>query len=298
MGFIHRHRHFFAYQLRTHFAWLPDELFLRILFRIKVGHRLHLHQPKTYNEKLQWLKLYDHNPLYTILVDKQCVKQFVTERIGSEHLIPTIGLWSRAEDIDWSALPDRFVLKCTHDSGGLIICRDKQSLDIASATERLRRCLSTDFYKQAREWPYRNVVRRIIAEPYIESPTGDLKDYKFFCFNGVVKALFVASDRNNDQEETKFDFFDPDFHHLPFTNGHPNANTMPQKPRQFETMKNLAQRLSQGFPHVRVDLYEVGDRVLFGEMTFFHHSGLEPFSPHEWDLTFGEWLQLPSASNR
>lgn len=295
MGFIHRHRDYIAWQMRKHCQWMPDRPYLRLLFRVKTGHWPRLNNPQTFSEKLQWLKLHDRRPIYTTMVDKLRVKEYVANAIGAEYVIPTIASWSTVEEIDWESLPQRFVLKCTHDSGGLVICTDKDRLDKKAASEKLRQCLQNDFYKAAREWPYRDVERRIIAEEYVESPDGDLKDYKFFCFDGEVKALFVATDRNTPGEETKFDFFDAEFNHLPFTNGHPNAAQMPSKPQNFEEMKQLASRLSKGIPEVRIDLYEVGDRVLFGEMTFFHHSGLEPFTPEEWDYTFGSWVNLDLA---
>lgn len=295
MGFLYNHRYFFANKFQHYCKWLPDGAYLRLLFRIKMGCWPHLRNPQTFNEKLQWLKLHDHRPIYTTMVDKLKVKEYVANTIGAEYVVPTIASWRTAEEIDWEALPQRFVLKCTHDSGGLVICTEKSSLDKKAASEKLRQCLQNDFYKAAREWPYKDVERRIIAEEYIESPDGDLKDYKFFCFDGKVRALFVASDRNTPGEETKFDFFDADYNHLPFTNGHPNAAQIPARPHNFELMKQLAARLSKDIPEVRIDLYEVGNRVLFGEMTFFHHSGLEPFTPEEWDYTFGSWVNLDLA---
>ena len=184
------------------------------------------------------------------------------------------------------------------DSGGLVICKDKSKLDKHTAVRVIKKSLSNNYYYFGYEWPYKNVKPRIIAEPYIEdSVTKELRDYKFFCFNGKVKALFIATDRNVKGVDVKFDFFDETFHHLPFKQGHENAATMPQKPVCFEEMKQLASRLSEGFPHVRVDLYEVDGRVFFGEMTFFHHGGWTKFDPEEWDEIFGSWLSLPSKTS-
>jgi hypothetical protein len=273
---------------------LPDKFYLKLLFRLKMGKKLNLDQPKSYSEKLQWLKLYDRNPLYTSLVDKSLVKEYVSKIIGCNHVIPTLGVWNKFEEIDFSQLPNQFVLKCTHDSGGLVICKDKSKLNIECAKKTIKKALKSKYYRSYREWPYKNVVPRIIAETYMEDESGELKDYKFFCFDGKVKALFIASDRQKKDEDTKFDFFDRDFNHLPFTNGHPNARVQPRKPQMYEEMLGLAETLSKGFPHVRVDLYEVGKQIYFGEMTFFHWSGFVPFNPEEWDYKFGEWLQLPS----
>ena len=228
------------------------------------------------------------------MVDKQGAKEFVEKIIGRENIIPTLGVWDRAEEIDFDTLPDRFVLKCTHDSGGLVICKDKSKLDKKKAIRKLNGCLKHNFFWGQREWPYKDIKPRIIAEQYMEDEeNGELKDYKFFCFDGVPKAMFIASDRNTPGEETKFDFFDMDFNHLPFTNGHPNAKIDIQKPLLFEEMKSVASQLSQGISHVRVDLYQINNKVYFGEMTFFHWSGFVPFNPEEWDYKFGSWIKLP-----
>ena len=276
------------------FDHLSDEDFLKKAYRIRMGGSLNLKNPQSFNEKLQWLKLYDRRPEYTTMVDKYAVKKYVADRIGEQYIIPTIGVWERFEDIDFDMLPSQFVLKCTHDSGGLAICRDKSKFDIESAKKKINRSLKRNYYYSGREWPYKNVPRKIIAEQFMEDKNSKyLKDYKFFCFNGEVKALFIASERQSESTETKFDFFDADFNHLPITNGHPNADTPPQKPKCFEEMKRLASLLSKNIPHVRVDFYEVNGRVYFGELTFSHWSGFVPFSPKEWDYTFGSWIKLP-----
>lgn len=276
----------------------PDALYLKLYYRCKMGHRLNLNNPRSYSEKIQWLKLFDRNPLYTTLVDKFSVKKWVADKIGEEYLISTLGVWDKFNQIDFDSLPNSFVLKCTHDSGGLIIVKDKKNFDVHSAKKKITKCMARNYYYANREWPYKNVIPRIIAEEYMEDETGELKDYKFFCFNGEVKALFIATDRQNEKEDTKFDFFDRNFNHLPFTNGHPNAKEPPPKPQKFEEMIVLAERLSKGFAHVRVDFYEVGSKIYFGEMTFFHWSGFVPFSPKEWDYKFGEWLKIGRNNNQ
>ena len=279
--------------IAPHFP-IPDKLYLRIKYYIRMGKPLHLNAPVTFNEKLQWLKLYGRRPIDTMLSDKYAVKEYITQKIGAQYVIPLIGVWDRFEDIDFNILPEQFVLKCTHDSGGIVICKNKKEFNYDAAKKILNKGLANDFYVFSREKAYKNIPRRIIAEEYREDPiTGELRDYKFFCFDGVPKALFIASDRQVEGEETKFDFFVMYYNHLPFTNGHPNAKLLPQKPEKFEEMKRLASVLSEGIPHVRVDFYEVSGRVYFGEMTYSHWGGMTPFEPEEWDYKFGSWIHLP-----
>lgn len=270
-----------------------DEKFLKKLFKLHMGYELNLDNPQTFSEKLQWLKLNNRKPEYTQMVDKVGAKEYVANIIGEEYIIPTIGVWDRVEDINFDKLPNQFVLKCTHDSGGIVICSDKSKLDIDAAKRKLKWGLKRNFYAQNREWPYKNVKHRIIGEQYMVDESGyELKDYKWFCFNGEPKALFIATDRGVEGEETKFDFFDAEFNHLPFTNGHPNANREITKPKSFEKMKELAAKLSAGQPHLRVDFYDIDGKIYFGELTFFHWSGIVPFEPEEWDYKFGEWIKL------
>ena len=273
--------------------WLPDELYLKLVFSGMVGYKLNLKNPKTLNEKIQWQKLYDHNPLYTDLVDKQAVKKYVAQIIGDQYIIPTIGVWKRFEDIDFEKLPNQFVLKCTHDSGGLVIVKDKSLLDYKKAKKKIESCLKKNYFWTGREWPYKNVKPQIIAEPYIEdAKTSELRDYKFFVFNGVPKLLFVASDRQTKGEEVKFDFYDINFKHIDVKNGHENSNKIIEKPSKFDEMVALAKKLSFGIPLVRVDFYEANGCTLFGEITLSHFSGFTPFEPYEFDELFGSWVDL------
>lgn len=278
---------------------IPDKLAISCIYKVRIGKKLNLSNPQTYNEKLQWLKLYDRRKEYVNMVDKYEAKKYAKRLIGEEYLIPTIGIWDSFDEIDFDKLPDRFVLKCTHDSGGLIICKDKARLDLDKAREKINWSLKRNYYWHGREWPYKYVKPRIIAEPYLEdSKTGELRDYKFFGFDGDVKALFVASDRQKSGEETKFDFFDSDYNHLVLINGHPNAVSIPEKPVSFEKMKELASVLSKGFPQMRVDFYEVNGRPFLGEITFSHWSGFTEFDPEKWDYTFGSWITLPKRENK
>lgn len=269
-----------------------DAFYLKMLFHNRMGKELNLKNPTTYNEKLQWMKLYNRNPEYTTLVDKEAVKQKVAARVGWEYIIPTLGVWDRFEDIDFNELPDQFVLKCTHDSGGLVICTDKKKLDIDEARKKINHALKRKYYLNTREWPYRDVKPRIIAEEYMVDESGyELKDYKFFVFDGEMKAMFIATDRNA-VTDTCFDFFDREFNHLPFTNGHPNANHIMRKPDNYDEMIRIAEKLGKGIPQARIDLYNINGRIYFGEITFFHWSGLKPFEPEEWDYTFGSWIKI------
>lgn len=287
-------RFLYTAKVFRYFPQMNDEKYLRKRWRAKFGVDLNLDNPQTFNEKLQWLKLHDRNPLYTVMVDKYAAKKYVSDIIGEQYIIPTLGVWESFDDIDFGQLPDQFVLKCTHDSHGLVICRDKSRLDLKSSKKRIIKSLKRNYFYAGREWPYKNVPPRIIAEQYMEdTETSELRDYKFFCFNGKVRALFIASSRQDEGEETKFDFFDTEFNHLPFTNGHPNAAKPIQRPKRFDEMKELACKLSLGIPHVRVDFYEVDGKVYFGELTFYHWSGFMPFNPEEWDKTFGDWIKLP-----
>ena len=273
---------------------LTDKAYIKLEYFRRLHKFPNLKNPKTFNEKLQWLKLYDRKPIYTTMVDKYEAKKYVADIIGEEYIIPTIGAWDKFEDIDFDALPDQFVLKCTHDSGGLAICRDKSKFDIKKARNKINKSLKRNYYWANREWPYKDVKPRIIAEKYMVDESGyELKDYKFFCFNGEMKLLFVAKDRGLETEETKFDFFDEDFNHLPLTNGHPNSEPPYFKPDNFDEMKELAEKLSENIPQLRVDFYNINGKIYFGELTFFHWSGLMPFDPPEWDLKIGEFIKLP-----
>ena len=270
---------------------VPSKLWLSFQFKRKLGYRMDWKTPKTYNQKLQWLKVYDRNPLYTTLVDKYEVKKYIADAIGEEYIIPTLGVWDSFDEIDFDALPDRFVLKCTHDSGGLIIVKDKSELDVDKARETFAVALKRNPYPVTREWPYKNVKPRIIAEQYMEdAQAGELRDYKFFCFGGQAKVLLIATDRSSG---VRMDFYDREGSHLPFRRGHDNAEVEPTKPQEYEKMCDVADRLSEGFSHVRVDLYNVNGKIYFGELTFYPASGFVAFDPTEWDRTFGEWITLP-----
>lgn len=266
-------------------ALIPSSVYLKLLYRIKTKRNLHLKNPKTYSEKLNWLKIYDKNPLYTKLVDKYEVRQYVAERIGEEFLIPLLGVWDRFEKIDFSKLPDQFVLKCTHDFGSVVIVDDKKTMDIEKAHRTINDELKYNFYYRGREWAYKNVKPRIIAEKYMSDGNNRLIDYKFFCFNGRVEFMFIATGRGSD---LRFDFFTRNFDHINVTNGVPNAETVPSKPKMYEEMIEKAELLAKDIPNVRVDLYEINDKIYFSEMTFYHNGGMVAFDPYEMDVELGK----------
>ena len=273
-----------------------DKLYLGVYYRLCLGKKLDLKHPKAFTEKIQWLKLHNTTPLCSMLVDKYAVREYVKDRIGEEYLVPLLGVWNRVEDIDYSSLPLRFVLKTTHDSGGVVICRDKNRLDIKQANRILKKSLSRNYFWKGREYPYKNVKPRIIAEQFMEGEDrGYLVDFKFFCFDGEPRVLFYASNRYNEQHTPpRFDYYDMELNHLPVkSKGHENSENELELFPEFEQMKEIARKLSDGFPHVRVDLFISKGRIFFGEMTFHHDGGLVPFIPDEWDLEFGKMIKLP-----
>lgn len=272
--------------------FIPDELYIKIYYFAHFKKLCNLKKPTTYNEKLNWLKLHDHNSIYPTIVDKYEAKKYVANIIGPAYIIPTLGVWDSFDEIDFTKLPNQFVLKCTHDSEGLVIVKDKTTFDRAAAKGKIESALKQNFYYIGREWPYKNIKPRIIAEKYMEDHVdGELRDYKFFCFNGEPKVMFVASDRTSDQ--VKFDYFDLCFNHLDIRQKYPHADKPLRKPGTFKKMIELSKVLSKGFPHVRVDFYEVDGHLYFGELTFYHFSGFMPFEPAKWDKIFGDWLKLP-----
>lgn len=269
-----------------------DRKYLELFFPLRVGYPLNLDNPKTFNEKLQWLKLNDRKPIYTKMVDKYEAKKYVADIIGEEHIIPMLAVYDKAEDIDFDALPNQFVLKCTHDSGGLVICKDKSKLDRKSALDKLRRGLKRTYFWQNREWSYKNVKPRIIAEQYIEDESGwQLKDYKIFCFNGEPKFIEVDYDR---YVKHKLNVYDLDWNFIDFYMTSPNdKNVEIPRPRQLVNMLEYARRLSAGITFLRVDFYSIGDIIYFGELTFYPGTGMIDFHPKEYDKKLGDMLTLP-----
>ena len=273
------------------FNKLSDEAYVSLMYRVHVGKKLNLTNPRGFNEKLQWLKLNDHKDIYTNLVDKAYVKDIVAEVIGKDYIIPTYGTWERFDDIDFNTLPDKFVLKCTHDSGSVCVCKDKDEFDYDKARKKLSKALKRNLYYWGREWPYKNVKPRIIAEKYLDDGNKELVDYKFMVFNGVVKCLFTVTNRFS-QNGMHVTFYDLDWNIMPFER-HYKADKIPiEKPLSFDTMMRLSEKLAENLKFARIDFYEVQGHPFFGEITLCPGNGIEEFNPEEWDYKLGDWLDL------
>lgn len=292
---FHNPRHLVsALCIRCSFLF-PDKAYLKLMYRLELRKSLDLDHPVTYNEKLQWLKLYYHRPEMVVMADKLAVKDYVASIIGREYVIPLLGVWDNPNDIKWDNLPRRFVLKTNHDSGnfGVVICKDKDLLDKRKAIRRMQKSLKRNTFLLGREWPYKNIPRKVFAEEYmVDAVTHELSDYKFFCFDGEVKMVYVATGRQS-KTGVCFDYFDADFQHLDLVQSHPMAAATPDKPVHFALMKELAGKLSKGFPHVRVDFYEVNGKVFFGEFTFYSLGGWSAFHPEKYDYELGSYIHLP-----
>lgn len=272
----------------------PDKIFLKMLFPLRVGYKLNLDNPCTFNEKLQWLKLYNRKPIYTKMVDKADVKDYVADIIGKEYIIPTLGVYKSVDEIDFDTLPNQFVLKCTHDSGGIVICSDKSKLNINLVKDKLKKGLKRRYFYQNREWPYKQVNPRIIAEKYMVDESGyELKDYKIHCFNGTPQVILVCKDRYAKTGITE-DFFSVTWEHLKVKRPLiPNSIVEIPKPQNLDLMLSLSKKLSADIPFLRVDFYEIKSQVYFGELTFYPASGMGEFVPIEWDNKLGEMIKLP-----
>lgn len=278
---------------RGFFNWMDDETYLKMIYRARMHKKLNLGNPQTFNEKLQWLKLHDRKLEYTKLVDKYEVRKYIADTIGKEYLIPLLGVWDRFEDVNFNKLPDQFVLKCTHDSGGLVICKDKSELDMDKAHKTIKGCLKHNYYWGQREWVYKNIKPRIIAEKYMVDESGtELKDYKFMCFGGEPKCLFVCLNRNS-KDGLNVDFYDMEWRPIPFERKYKNSGNVLVKPKNFNSMIELSKILSTKLPFVRVDFYDIKGKVYFGELTFYPGTGMEEFRPDEWDKKLGDWIMLP-----
>lgn len=274
---------------------LPNALFLSLKYRMSNGKKCNLKEPHTYNEKLQWQKMYDHNPIYPRIVDKYEVRSHVSSSIGESYLVPLVGVFENPSFISLDALPEKFVIKPTHTSGDVLFCYDKKTFDWEHAHKVMSQWMNSNYYWYDREWPYKEIKPRIIIEHFIKTEDGKPpKDYKIFCFGGEPRMAFVASDRPDD---TKFDFFDISWNRLDVMQHYPNSTYEIPKPKQWDSMLALAKTLSAGLPQVRVDLYvDADEQILFGELTLFHFSGFEPFEPDSYDELLGSWVSLPQVT--
>lgn len=270
---------------------IPDRIYLKIMYKFVTGKKLNLDKPKSYNEKLQWLKLNDRQELYTQMVDKLEVRKFIAERVGEQYLVPLIGVWDSPDDIDFSTLPNQFVLKCTHDCDGVVICNNKNEFDIKKAKKKLSKALNRNFYYQGREWPYKNVKPRIICEKYLEDKDGgQLTDYKIFNFHGKPKLIQVDYDRYLGH---KRQLFSPTWERLNVSFHFPSdTNKIMEKPVVLKQIIALAKILSEGFIHLRTDFFIVDSKIYIGEMTFYHGTGMGKWSPESFDEEMGEWINL------
>ena len=276
---------------------LADDEYLRRKFYAKFGYKLDLSNTKTFNEKIQWLKLYDRNPEYIKKVDKFEAKKYVASIIGEKYIIPTIACWDSVDDIDWNKLPNQFVLKVTHDSGGIIICKDKETLNIKNTISILKKSIKRDYYMLHREWPYKDIQRRIIAEDYMSDNSGELIDYKLMCFNGLCKCIFTCTDRYS-KSGLKVTFYDTKWNILPFERHYKSLKEPEKKPEKLDEMIMLAEKLSQNIPFVRIDFYVINKEIFFGEITFYPGSGFEEFTPFKWDEILGSWIKLPQVKRK
>lgn len=279
---------------RSCFHWLTDKAFIRWMFRAQMNRWPDLNHPKTLNEKLQWIKLYDRRPEYAVMADKYRMRGYISQILGEEYTIPLIGVWDDPEQIDFETLPDQFVLKCNHNSGlGMYICHDKSGMDVAKVKRDLQLGLEQDYYLTCREWPYKNIPRKIICETYMSNGKEGLTDYKVHCFNGVPKMVLVCKDRFTEDGLTE-DFFTESWEHLPVKRPNiPMANIAAKKPEQLDKMLEISEKLSENIPFLRVDFYIIEEKLYIGELTFFPAGGVAPFEPEAWDETFGSWIQLP-----
>ena len=268
-------------------------MYLILRYRARLGTWPNLKNPTSYNEKVQWLKLYDRKPEYVNMVDKYEAKKYIADKVGEQYVIPTYGIWNNFDEIDFERLPNRFVLKCTHTSGDVIVCLDKSKLDMDDARARITRNLQENYYWHSREWPYKNVQPRIIAEKYLydaDYPDDSIMDYKFLCFSGEPKLLYYAEENTDDPYS---DIYDMDFNKLDMQFPEPNSPVVAEVPDCFEEMKDIARKLSENFAHLRVDFYYVEGHLYIGELTFYHCAGLSKIAPEHWNRTLGDWIELP-----
>ena len=281
---------------RVFLNMMDDKTYLSLRYRYATGKKIHWNNPKEFNEKLLWLMVHDHNPKYKVLVDKFEVKKYIAQLIGEEYVIPLLAVGERFEDIDFDSLPNQFVVKCNHDSGGIVICKDKSQFDYEAAKNLINSHLDKEFYRITREWPYRDIKRKVIVEKYMEDQNnesgGELRDYKFYCFNGEPKFLYLSQGLTN-HETAKINYVSLEWEKEEFyREDYKQFDVLPGKPTNFEKMIDLAKVLSQGFPFVRVDIYEINQKIYFGEMTLYPGAGITEFFPDKWNAVLGDYIDI------
>lgn len=297
---IEHPRKYYRYSLLMRFLfrfsrYYSDKKYLLKIFPLFTGYKLDLDNPKTFNEKLQWLKLYYHKPEFSSMVDKAEAKNYAARIIGEEHIIPTLAIYNKVDEIDFDSLPEQFVLKCTHDSGDLVICKDKSTIDQEKTLKKLSKGLKFNYYHMGKEWVYKNVKPRVIAEKYLSNDGEELKDYKIFNFGGEPKIIEVDYNRFKDH---KRQIYTPEWEIMDVTMEYPSDHTIIEKPKQLDQMLDFARKLSKGHPFIRTDFYVVDDIVYFGELTFYHHCGFGHITPFEFDLEMGNWIKLPEPTTQ
>jgi len=276
---------------RGYLNFIPDSIYIKIAYRLILGKPLNLKNPQTFNEKLQWLKIYDKNPVYTMLADKYEVRKYIEKTIGENYLIPLLGVYDSFSEINFDKLPDKFVIKCTHDSGSIVICKDKSSFNIKEAKKRINNCLKRNYYNCWREWPYKNIKPRIICEQYMVDESGtELKDYKILCFNGEPKVVQVDSNRFSGHIRN---LYDTEWNFIPTSETYPAYQDAVKKPLNLQSVLDVARVLSKDYPHVRVDFYIKNEKIYFGELTFYYGSGFEAFTTEQYDYLLGSWIEIP-----
>ena len=288
----HPNQIFYMLNNRGVLRWISDEKVVKKKYKEKMGIELNIDTPSTFNEKIQWLKLHDHNPAYTALVDKIAAKVKVATIIGEEHIVPILGQWDNARDIDFDSLPEQFVLKCNHDQGSVVIVSDRNTMNRKEIIKFLNKKKKLNNYWNTREYVYKNIRPAIFAEQFLG---GQIKDYKFYCFNGIPKFLYVGQGLTIDHS-LKIDYYDMEWNLMPFYRTDYLRLGMVEKPKRFEEMKQIAIKLSKGIPFVRIDLFEENDKVYFSEFTLYPASGCMPFEPREYDEIVGRWLKLDMKS--
>lgn len=272
------------------FSYIPDDEYCKVLYKARFGEEINLDNPKTYNEKIQWLKLYDRNPLYTTMADKIAAREYVSSKIGSEYVVPMYGAWDYFDEIDFDQLPNEFVLKCNHDCGSFVVCKDKNTFDFERAKQKLENALTLNFYLHRREWVYKDIKPQILAEKYM----GFIEeDYRFVVFNGEVKFFYCGLDWAEPTRK-KFNIYLPDLTYIPVRHSYPtNPNYNLKKPKHFAEMMEVSIKLAERLPLLRVDLWQQQGQVYVNELTFYQSAGFGIFDPEEWDEIIGSWLVLP-----
>lgn len=274
--------------------WMNDKVYIKLIYKIEFGKKLNLKNPQTFNEKMNYLKIYDRNLKYSSLADKKLVKEYVSNLIGDEYVIETYNSWTNTDVMNIDDLPDEFVLKCNHDSNGVIICRDKNNFDLDEAKRRLEKSLKKNYYYQLREWPYKNIKPQIIAEKFIEdTDSDDLRDYKFLCFNGEPKYVYVTVKNDNIYEN----YYDLNFNVVDINHGFPRHVPEFKKPKNFNKMIEIVKRLSYGIPFIRIDLHNVNGKIYFGEFTFYDWGAMRPYINEDIDLKLGNMLDIKKTTN-